>query len=340
MSRVSLAAAALIAAMAHVAARQATFRSAVDVVSVPVSVTEKNKPVANLAAADFELLDNGVRQEISLSAIDLLPTDVTLVIDTSGSVSGKALERIKRDAQEMAGLLQPNDRVRVVSFARDATDLFGLIAGGATLDVSAMRTGGTTSLYDTLVTVLAAYPTTDRPHMVFVLSDGRDNSSFVSASHVVDVAKASSAVLCVALVQSSNPLVREGSLEAVDPMSEQSTVLMRGAAAAAPPPGVHVMGHSDIGATIAITRTAGPYAGGPNVAALRDAATATGGLVYTDATRTPIPQLFRRILDDFRASYVLTYSPAGVDRAGTHALTVRMKNKAYTIRARRTYEQR
>jgi VWFA-related protein len=321
-------------------AQQATFRSSVDVVTVPVSVTEKNRPVANLTAADFQLFDNDRNQEISVSAIELMPTDVTLVIDTSGSVSGKALERIKQDAQEMANLLQPNDRVRVVSFARDATDVFGLLPGGATLDLARIRSGGTTSLYDALVTVLAAYPVIDRPQMVFVLSDGRDNSSFVTAAHVVEAARTSGAVLCVALVQSSNPLVREGSLEAVDPMSEQSTVLMRGSAAAAPPPGVNVMGRSDISATIAVTRTMGPYSGGPNVAALKDAAAATGGLVYSDATRTPIPQLFRRVLDDFRASYVLTYTPTGVDRAGTHTLVVRAKNKAYTVRARRSYEQR
>jgi hypothetical protein len=173
-----------------------------------------------------------------------------------------------------------------------------------------------------------------------VLSDGRDNSSFVTAAHVVEVAKASSAVLCIALVQSSNPLVREaGGIDAVDPMSEQSTVVVPGAAAKAPPPGVTLM-RSDIGASIAVTRTAGPYAGGPNTAALRNAAGATGGFLYTDSTRTPVPQLFRRILDDFRAGYVLTYSPTGVNRPGTHALTVRMKNKAYTVRARRSYEQK
>lgn len=202
-----------------------------------------------------------------------------------------------------------------------------------------MPSGGTTSLYDTLVTVLSAYPVIDRPHMIFVLSDGRDNSSFVSAAHVVDVAKTSSAVLCVALVQSSNALVREGKIEAFDPAVEQSTVMVPGAAAGGPPAAGKI-GLSDLGATTAITRTAGPYAGGPNMAALKDAAAATGGLVYLDSTRTPIPKLFRRILDDFRASYVLTYTPTGVERAGTHTLSVRITNKAYTIRARRSYERR
>src|SRR5262245_8323714 len=198
-----------------------------------------------------------------------MPTDMTLVIDTSGSVTGKALERIKQDAQEMASLLQPNDRIRVVSFARDAADVFGLVPGGATLDLTRMRSGGTTSLYDALVTVLSAYPVIERPHMIFVLSDGRDNSSFVSAADVVEVAKTSSAVRSVALVPSSNPLVREGKIDEFDPAAEQSTVLVPGPGAGSPPPGVNI-GRSDIGATLAITRSAGPYVGGPNTAALKD----------------------------------------------------------------------
>ena len=325
------------------ARQQVTFRSSVDIVQVPVSVTDKNKPVANLSAVDFELFDNDVKQEITLTTIDSMPTDVTFLMDTSGSVNGKALDRIKLDLQEMANLLQPNDRVRLVSFASDSVDVFGLLPGGATLDFNRMSAGGTTSLYDALVSVLAAYPGTERPHMIFAVTDGRDNSSFASARHVVDVARTSSAVLLVALVQSSNPLVREGGkIEAIDPLAaEQSGVAIPQVPGAnimtsvtpggpsAPAPGPHV-----------IWRNVGPYRGMPNRPALGEATAATGGLVYSDTSRTPIPQLFRRVLDDFRASYVLAFAPSGVDRGGTHTITVRMKNKSYTVRARKNYEAR
>src|SRR4051812_49026520 len=90
------------AAAALAAAQQATFRSSVDVVSIPVSVTDKNRPVDNLTANDLELFDNDVKQDITLTPIDGLPTDVTFLVDISGSINGKAFERIKRDVQEMA----------------------------------------------------------------------------------------------------------------------------------------------------------------------------------------------------------------------------------------------
>jgi VWFA-related protein len=322
-------------------AQQSTFRSAVDAIVVPVSVTDRNRPVADLTAADFELLDDGVPQEFTLTTIDTMPTDVTFLVDTSGSVRGQALERVKVDVQKMADLLQPNDRVRLVSFARDATDVFGLLSGGATLDFSRMTSGGTTSLYDSLVHTLAAYPATDRPHMVFVVTDGRDNSSFTSADDVVAVARVSGAVLCVALVASSNPLVREGgAVDAVDPLATEASVTTIAAGA-----GSNIVAGSTLSgaspmSTTAIARSAGPYRGGPNTSALKQAADLTGGLVYEDSTRTPMPQIFRHVLDDFRASYVLTYVPVGVDHGGAHAITVRAKNKRYVVRARKTYEQR
>ncbi|HKV98687.1 MAG TPA: VWA domain-containing protein [Vicinamibacterales bacterium] len=325
------------------AAQQSTFRSAVDAIVVPVSVTDRNRPVADLTSADFELQDDGVPQEFTLTMVDTMPTDVTFLVDTSGSVRGQALERVKVDVQKMADLLQPNDRVRLVSFARDATDVFGLLPGGATLDFSRMTSGGTTSLYDSLVHTLAAYPATDRPHMVFVVTDGRDNSSFTSADDVVAVARVSGAVLCVALVASSNPLVREGgALDAVDPLATEASVTTIAAGA-----GSNIVAGSTVSqasqvpqAATAIRRSAGPYRGGPNTSALKQAADLTGGLVYEDSSRTPMPQIFRHVLDDFRASYVLTYVPAGVDRGGAHTITVRAKNKRYVVRARKTYEQR
>ncbi len=65
----------------------AQFRSGVDVVELNVAVTNGKKVVADLTAADFEVLDNGVRQEVLSVSRELLPIDVTMVIDTSASLT-------------------------------------------------------------------------------------------------------------------------------------------------------------------------------------------------------------------------------------------------------------
>lgn len=51
-----------------------------------------------------------------------------------------------------------------------------------------------------------------------------------------------------------------------------------------------------------------------------------------------IAETFRRALDEFRSSYVLYFTPTGVERAGFHTLSVVVKGrKSVTIRARRGY---
>lgn len=340
MRRALIGVLAVLGAMAPAARQQPqVFRSAVDVVLVPVSVTNRNKPVAGLTAADLELVDNDVPQQISLAVADAMPTDVTFLVDISSSINGRALDRIKLDLQAMADLLQPNDRVRIVTFARDPIDLFGLRPGGGELELGRMIAGGTTSLYDALVAVLAAYPTTDRPHLVFGVTDGLDNSSFASAGHVVAVAGRSSAVLCLALVPSTNPLVREGGkIEAIDPLAAEQSIVTLPSVSGSNIISVGTLTPNSAVPPGSVSRNAGPYRGGPNRPALETATAMTGGILYSDATRTPVPQLFRRVLDDFRASYVLTYTPTGVDKGGTHVITVRAKNRSFTVRARKSYE--
>ncbi len=55
----------------------------------------------------------------------------------------------------------------------------------------------------------------------------------------------------------------------------------------------------------------------------------------------PISQVFKAMLDDFRASYVLQYVPRGVAPEGWHEVLVAVKkHPKYEIRARNGYEGR
>ena len=147
-------------ALTGISAQQAptTFRSGVDVVRVPVSVTMGNRPLLDLTASDFILQDNGVAQEFTVAAAESLPVDVALVIDTSGSVRGKALEQFNADVQRIAESLQPNDRFRLITFAGDATDVSGLQPGGVRFPLERITAGGATSLYNALAASLMAFP--------------------------------------------------------------------------------------------------------------------------------------------------------------------------------------
>ena len=283
-----LAAITLACALTGISAQQAPtpFRSRVDVVRVPVSVTSGSRPVLGLTASDFTLQDNGVAQEFTCAAAESLAVDVMLVVDTSGSVKGKALEQFNADVQRIAESLQLNDRLRLITFAGDATDVSGLQTGGVPFPLERITAGGATSLYNALAAALMAFPQSDRPQLVFGFSDGLDNMSFLDASGLSSLAGYSNAVLYLALVS---------------------------------PPTSDTRPDQGNGRFV-------PYSGGPNLQQLREAAKRTGGEVLQRSAGTSLSALFEQALDEFRSSYVLTFTPKGVKAEGRHTLTVRLKD--------------
>ncbi len=90
------------------------FRARTDLVAISASVKRGNAPVANLAAADFRVTDNGVAQSIDAVTIESVPLDVTLFMDTSGSTAG-ALDRMKKNVVSIAGMLRPDDQFRLLT---------------------------------------------------------------------------------------------------------------------------------------------------------------------------------------------------------------------------------
>jgi len=81
-------------------AQERVFRSGVDGITIAVSVRSNNKPVPGLTADDFELTDNGVRQELSTIAAEKVPLDLTLLLDLSSSVDGPLLQRLKAAVED------------------------------------------------------------------------------------------------------------------------------------------------------------------------------------------------------------------------------------------------
>jgi hypothetical protein len=65
----------------------------------------------------------------------------------------------------------------------------------------------------------------------------------------------------------------------------------------------------------------------------------TGGTYYDERRHDTLVELFRSALQEFRESYLLSYIPDGVSSSGRHQITVRVKNRRYTVRARTGYER-
>jgi VWFA-related protein len=70
---------------------------------------------------------------------------------------------------------------------------------------------------------------------------------------------------------------------------------------------------------------------------LADLANATGGQALPVKSSAELGTTFRRILQEFRSRYILTYSPVGVRAGGFHALNIRVKRRGLVVRARPGY---
>jgi len=80
-------------------------------------IDKKSKRImGELTKADFEVSDNGVRQDITYFSRDELPLSVMLLLDVSGSVR-PILHQVRDGALNALARLKPDDHVAVMPFA-------------------------------------------------------------------------------------------------------------------------------------------------------------------------------------------------------------------------------
>jgi VWFA-related protein len=177
-----------------------TFRTSTDVVPVHVFVRSERSAVSGLTAGDFQLYDNGVRQEITAVAADKLAVDVTLVVDTSGSVV-RSLGRFKSDVKDIVKQLRDDEQVRLITFDSDLREIFPMQDASKKVPVDEIRLGDMTSLLDAMLFAVARAPRPDRRHLVFVFTDGYDNASLVGYRAIADLATRSEATMYIVLAK-------------------------------------------------------------------------------------------------------------------------------------------
>ena len=98
--------------------------------------------------------------------------------------------------------------------------------------------------------------------------------------------------------------------------------------------------HSNTTATLVLPASGGLGPEAPARKFYDQLAAETGGLVVSMRPRDDLAPTFRRVLADFRSSYVLHFTPKGVSPGGVHTLDVRVRRRGVEVRARRGYAWR
>ena len=199
--RRALAAAAAAVALAAAPAAQQIFRGGVEVVSLAVTVTDRDGTyVSGLDRDAFQVFEDGVLQDISYFSRQHQPIALTLLIDTSTSMEAKM--RIAQEAAiGFARQLTPADVAAVVEFDSRPQILQSFTSDAALLETAIRKTaaGGSTALYNAIYIGLRELQRMKRNESadrirrqaIVVLSDGEDTSSLLGYEEVLELAKRS-----------------------------------------------------------------------------------------------------------------------------------------------------
>jgi VWFA-related protein len=201
---------ALVAAQQATTAPQTAFRSGVEVVAIDVSVTRGGQPVPNLTARDFTLTDKGVAQDVESVTLDRLPLSVTLVLDTSQSVSGDRLAHLVAAGGALLAALRPEDRASLVTFSHKVDLRVPMTADRLSIQraLTSMSGLGATSLRDAVHLALELSPRDQTRPLLLLFTDGHDTSSWLTEDAVLDSARRTGVVTHVVRVESDQFLDR------------------------------------------------------------------------------------------------------------------------------------
>ena len=277
---------------------RATFRSAVDLVSIQASVRDKKgRPLPGLTAADFEVRDNGQpRSILSLRSDRRSPVSVAVLVDMSGSM---------RVGSKIAMARQAFDSI--LSQLRDGEDELALFTfdsklhqrQGFTTEISHLkgaldefRPFGATSLYDATAATARHLAERSAAHKaIVILTDGIDTSSQLTAPEVSGLASSIDVpVYIVATVASPDRVA-----------------LLEG----------------------------GERTGPSDGADLRDLAEWTGGRLVFATTFAETVMAGSNLLDELRQQYVLAIEAANTPE--WRRLEVRVKRSSASVKARSGY---
>ncbi len=175
-----------------ISAQKTVFSVASEEVRIDVLVTDRGKPVAGLKAADFEILDNGVPQEIQYVKLQKqTPINAIFVLDMSRSVYGELLDRLKGAASGLLADLANGDQAALIMFNHTVTLGSPLTHDFARVNLALDRAQpfGNSSLIDASYAGLLLANSRPDPALLIIFSDGIDTFSWLTSGAVLETAK-------------------------------------------------------------------------------------------------------------------------------------------------------
>ncbi|TAK14614.1 MAG: VWA domain-containing protein [Acidobacteria bacterium] len=168
----------------------ATFKSGTRTVPLYATVVDSTgRLVPDLQRDEFEIFDNGVRQETTLFVNENQKITVVVMLDTSGSMTFQ-IEQLKEAAEQFALRLLPGDKARIGSFSDKIIITPPAFTGNRDELIRAIHNdiqfGNPTALWDATWRSMDVMEGLDGRKVVLLFTDGEDNYSHKSYGSVRD----------------------------------------------------------------------------------------------------------------------------------------------------------
>jgi Ca-activated chloride channel family protein len=278
-------------------AQEVTFRSAVEAVSVSVTVRDsRNRIVRGLKQEDFQVIDSGSGKPIQDFWAGDAAISIGFLLDISGSMAvGGNMDRARQAVDFALSNLRYGDEAALYTFDSRLEEVVPF-----TTELHRVRavnlagtTFGMTSLYDAIAeTARSAAERANRHRALLVITDGVDTGSKRSAPEVSGIASAIDVPVYL--------------LTVVNPADHP-------------------------GGEFAVVETRGSL----DTATLADLARWTGGDMRVSSVPAHTVEGLRDLFTELRYQYVITFEPG--TRVGWHPLEIRTRKKNHVVRARSGY---
>jgi Ca-activated chloride channel family protein len=200
-----------------------SFRTGVELVSLNVTVADATgRYMVDLEQGEFQIFEDGARQEVTYFSRANHPISLAILIDTSASMESR-LATAQEAAVGFARRLREQDLAEIVDFDSRVVVLQPFTNAVPALEQAIRRTsaGGSTSMYNAiyialkdLKKVLPKHVDEIRRQAIVVLSDGEDTTSLLPYEEVLDLAKRSETAIYAIGLRSAEGSSRGGFKEA------------------------------------------------------------------------------------------------------------------------------
>ncbi|MBX7175113.1 MAG: VWA domain-containing protein [Pyrinomonadaceae bacterium] len=170
-----------------------------NLITFNVSVTNPNGlAVSGLSKENFTVLENKIPQEINFFSNEDAPASISIVLDTSGSMSGKKIDLAKQALADFIQTSKEQDEFFLIDVGSKASLLLDRTRDSEAIlqKFNFVEPKGNTALFDAIeLGIERVTKGTHYKKIVLIISDGEDNNSRLSFRKLKNLLKESNATI-------------------------------------------------------------------------------------------------------------------------------------------------